>query len=184
VIDVAAILNALRVLRVRIPGRPRVTLPAAEVARLEAEHERLVGPIARLRAVADELATVPPRQAAAALAEVEELVRERLLRHEAEDDSQLYPAIERALGGDDPIAAMHRTHREVQRLGGLLARMTADLPDDGPGQEEANDFRRVLYGLDAILRLHVAQENELYHSLADTGRTRHPHAPAKTSERG
>ncbi|MDR3530754.1 MAG: heavy metal translocating P-type ATPase, partial [Rhodopila sp.] len=37
-IDVAAILNALRVLRVRIPGRPRVALPAAEVARLEAEH--------------------------------------------------------------------------------------------------------------------------------------------------
>ena len=41
VIDVAAILNALRVLRVRIPGRPRATLPVAEVARLQAEHERL-----------------------------------------------------------------------------------------------------------------------------------------------
>jgi soluble P-type ATPase len=102
VIDVAAILNALRVLRVRIPGRPRVALPAAEVARLEAEHERLVAPIARLRAVADELATASPQQAAAALAEVEELVRDR------------------ALGGDDPIAAMHRTHREVQQLGSLL----------------------------------------------------------------
>ena len=174
VIDVAAILNALRVLHVRIPGRPRVALPAAEVARLDAEHERLVGPIARLRAVADELATAPPRQAAAALAEVEKLVRERLLRHETEDDTQLYPTIERALGGDDPIAAMHRTHREVQQLGGLLTRMTADLPAEGPGQAEANDFRRVLYGLDAILRLHFAQENELYHSLADTDRTKHP----------
>ena len=29
---------------------------------------------------------------------------------------------------------------------------------------------RVLYGLDAILRLHVAQENELYHSLAESER--------------
>ena len=117
VIDVAAILNALRVLHVRIPGRPRLALPAAEVARLESEHQRLAGAIARLRAVADELATVSPGQAATALAEVEELVRERLLRHETEDDAQLYPAIERALGGDDPIAAMHRTHREVQQLG-------------------------------------------------------------------
>jgi heavy metal translocating P-type ATPase len=184
VIDVAAILNALRVLHVRIPGRPRVALPAAEVARLDAEHEHLIGPIARLRAVADELATVPPRQAAAALAEVEELVRERLLRHEAEDDTQLYPTIERALGGDDPIAAMHRTHREVQQLGSLLTRMTADLPPEGPGPAEANDFRRVLYGLDAILRLHFAQENELYHSLADTDRTKHPHGPSKASEGG
>ena len=184
VIDVAAILNALRVLHVRIPGRPRVALPAAEVARLDAEHEHLIGPIARLRAVADELATVPPRQAAAALAEVEELVRDRLLRHETEDDMQLYPTIERALGGDDPIAAMHRTHREVQQLGGLLTRMTADLPPEGPGPAEANDFRRVLYGLDAILRLHFAQENELYHSLADTDRTKLPHEPSKASEGG
>lgn len=180
-IDVAAILNALRVLRVRIPGRPRVALPAAEVARLEAEHECLLGPIARVRAVADELATMPPQQAAVALAEVEELVRERLLRHETEDDLQLYPAIARALGGDDPIAAMHRTHREVQHLGGLLTRMTADLPDEGPSQAEANDFRRVLYGLDAILRLHFAQENELYHSLADTDRTKRPHEPTKAA---
>ena len=34
-IDLAAILNALRVLRVRIPGRPRAALPAAEVARTQ-----------------------------------------------------------------------------------------------------------------------------------------------------
>ena len=41
------------------------------------------------------------------------------------------------------------------------------------------DFRRVLYGLDAILRLHFAQEDEMYHGLADTehGRT------ATTAER-
>jgi hypothetical protein len=31
-----------------------------------------------------------------------------------------------------------------------------------------NEFRRVLYGLDAILRLHFAQEDELYHGLAST----------------
>lgn len=167
-IDVAAILNALRVLRVRIPGRPRMPLPAGEVARLEAEHALLAGPLARLRTVADALATLPPREAAAALAEVETVVRERLLRHEAEDGARLYPAIERALGGDDPIAAFHRTHREVQRLGALLARMIADLPADGPGPPEVNEFRRVLFGLDAILRLHFAQENELYASLADT----------------
>jgi hypothetical protein len=29
------------------------------------------------------------------------------------------------------------------------------------------DLRRVLYGLDAILRLHMAQEEELYVSLGD-----------------
>ncbi|GAB0113910.1 heavy metal translocating P-type ATPase [Acidisoma sp. C75] len=167
VIDTAAILNALRVLRLRVPGRPHATLALAEVARLQAEHERLAGPLARLRIVADQLATLPPAEAAASLIAVDKLVREQLLRHEREDDTQLYPPIERALGGNDPIAAMHRAHREVQQLGSLLARMTADLPAEGPGPEEASDFRRVLYGLDAILRLHFAQEDELYHSLAE-----------------
>ncbi|HET6182309.1 MAG TPA: heavy metal translocating P-type ATPase [Acetobacteraceae bacterium] len=171
-IDVAAILNALRVLRIRIPGRPLRPMPATEVARLEAEHDRLAGPLAQLRAAADQLADLPPRQAAARLADIDLLVREQLLRHERDDDAHLYPAIEKALGGADPIAAMHRTHGEVQQLGRLLARMTADLSDKGPSQAETNDFRRVLYALEAILRLHFAQENELYYSLADTERAR------------
>ena len=99
---------------------------------------------------------------------VEAIVRERLLQHEREDEAELYPVIERALGGSDPIPAMHRTHREVQQLGGLLGRMVADLPPEGPDQAASNDFRRVLYGLEAILRLHFAQEDELYYGLADT----------------
>jgi hypothetical protein len=132
------------------------------------EHERLAGPLARVRAVADQPATLPPAEAVVALGTVENLVREQLLRHEQEDDAQLYPRIERALGGDDPIAAMHRTHREVQELGILLSRMVADLPPDGPDPSAMNEFRRVLYGLDAVLRLHFAQEDELYHGLAST----------------
>lgn len=166
-IDVAAILNALRVLRLRIPGRPLATLPAAEVARLRAEHERLAAPLSRLRSVADQLATLPPREAAAALVEVEAVLREHLLRHEREDDLRVYPEVARALGGGDPIAPMHRAHREVQLLGARLAGMVADLPPEGPGPEALNEFRHVLYGLDAVLRLHFAQEDELYHSLAE-----------------
>ena len=76
-------------------------------------------------------------------------------------------------------AAMHRTHREVQQLGGLLGRMVADLPAEGPDQAMANDFRRVLYGLDAILRLHFAQEEEMYYGLADTQRERRDTAAAR-----
>jgi heavy metal translocating P-type ATPase len=178
-IDVAAILNSLRVLRVRIPGRPLATLATAEVARLQAEHERLAGPLGQLRIVADQLTTLPPVEAAVALAQVDKLVRDHLLQHEREDDARLYPAIERALGGDDPIAAMHRTHRELQQLGGLLARMIADLPQEGPGPAETNDLRRVIYSLDAILRLHFAQENELYDSLAEGDTPRRDRGPTE-----
>ena len=42
-----------------------------------------------------------------------------------------------------------------------------DLPPEGPAREDLVDLRRVLYDLDAILRLHMAQEEELYVSLGD-----------------
>ena len=178
-IDVAAILNSLRVLRLTIPGRPRTALPAPAIAQLKAEHEDLSGLLARLRTLADQLGALPPAQAAAALTETETLVRERLLRHEREDDTRLYPLIEQILGGNDPMAPMHRTHREVQQLGNLLGRMVGDLPPGGPDEAMMRDFRRVLYGLDAILRLHFAQEDEMYYGLADTEHGR----AATTAER-
>jgi len=173
-IDVAAILNALRALLVRIPGLPGTTLPASEFARLRKEHEQLELPLARLRTTADDLATLPPRAAAEALIEVERLVREQLLHHEREDDMTVYPVIEHALGSADPMAPMHRTHREVQRLGHLLGRMVADLPPEGPDARACNDLRRLLYGLEAILRLHFVQENEIYFGLAEAERAGRP----------
>lgn len=124
-----------------------------------------------LRALADRLAALSPAEAAVALTEADTLVR-RLLRHEREDDTRLYPLIERMLGGSDATASMHRAHREVQQLGGLLGRMVTDLPPGGPAEESMNDFRRLLCALDAILRLHFAQEDEMYYGLADAEHAR------------
>ena len=170
VIDVAAILNSLRVLRVSIPGRSKITLPATEIAQLKSEHEDLSRLLDHLRALADRLAALSPAEAAVALTEADILAR-RLLRHEREDDTRLYPLIERMLGGSDPMASMHRAHREVQQLGGLFGRMVTDLPPGGAA-EELNDFRQLLYALDAILHLHFAQEDAMYYGLADAEHAR------------
>ena len=65
------------------------------------------------------------------------------------------------------MAAMSRTHREIQHLARLLSRIESDLPPEGPDPATVVDLQRVLYGLDAVLRLHFAQEDEIYHTLAD-----------------
>jgi len=57
--------------------------------------------------------------------------------------------------------------RSIFHLIGLYDRLVGDLPPEGPVREDLVDLDRVLYGLDAILRLHVAQEEELYVSLGD-----------------
>ena len=66
------------------------------------------------------------------------------------------------MGSDDATASMHRTHQEIFRRARLLDRLVRDLPPDGPSGDDRTDLQRLLYGLEAILRLHQAQEEDLY----------------------
>jgi heavy metal translocating P-type ATPase len=167
-IDVAVILNALRALRIPGIGGRRGALNAAKLDRLRLEHEQLAPIIEHVRAVADRLAVVPAETVGAELRELDALLRERLLPHERRDDAELYPMVAPLLGGDDPLAAMSRTHREIVHLARLLHRIAGDLPPGGPDPAMCRELKRILYGLDAILRLHFAQETEIFHSVAET----------------
>jgi hypothetical protein len=73
------------------------------------------------------------------------------------------------MGGDDPMAAMSGTHREIFRLARMLKQMTAHVPPEGPDAASLREFQRLLYALDAIVRLHCAQEDELFHALVEAG---------------
>ena len=66
---------------------------------------------------------------------------------------------------DDATAALHRTHTEIFHLVRSLGRIVDELGADGPTAEDRNDLQRALYGLDAILRPHMAQEEELSASI-------------------
>jgi len=166
-IDVAVILNALRALHVHGPREGRPALPPAELHALKTEHDELSPILERVRSTADRLGSIQAHEVAAELAYLNEMLREKLLPHEKRDDAQVYPAVARLIGGDDPMAAMSRTHREIQHLARLLSRIESDLPPEGPDPATVVELQRVLYGLDAVLKLHFAQEEEIYHTLAD-----------------
>lgn len=77
---------------------------------------------------------------------------------------------------------MHRTHQEIFRLARLLDRLVRDLPAEGPNSDDRTDLQRVLYGLEAILRLHQDQEEDLYLSIGDSGSaTRPPKSAAEAA---
>jgi iron-sulfur cluster repair protein YtfE (RIC family) len=136
-------------------------------ARLRAEHRELAPALARIRPLADGLGTMPP---AAALVELERTRRflvDTLIPHEENEDREVFPLLSRAVGNDDVTSALHRTHTEIFHLIRFTDRLVAEIPPEGPGLEDLTDLRRVLYGLDAILRLHMAQEEELYMALSD-----------------
>jgi hypothetical protein len=79
----------------------------------------------------------------------------------------MYPAVARLIGGEDPTAPMSRMHLEIAHMVRVLGRHLKELPPEGPGVEDIRDLRRILYGLDAILRLHFTQEDEAYIALLD-----------------
>lgn len=165
-IDVAAILNALRALGGGGLRRRSQTLAPEVVRKLRAEHQELQPVIERIQAMADQLDRREPRQLRGGLRELEDLLHERLLPHERGDESELYPALARLLGGEDPLASMSRTHREIVHLGRLYERRVSDLADEGPDEAERRELRRILYSLGAILQLHFIQEEEIFEAVS------------------
>jgi heavy metal translocating P-type ATPase len=166
-IDVAVILNALRALRHPVAVQRMSASDAALAHRFSAEHVTIRADLEQLRAAADALGVVPAGEAVAAVRKVHQLLVEDIEPHEAAEEHELYPALNKLLGGADPTATMSRAHAEISHQIRRLGRLLDDIGSGPPDPVDVADLRAVLYGLHAILRLHTAQEDESYLSLAE-----------------
>jgi heavy metal translocating P-type ATPase len=163
-IDVAVILNALRALA---PVPPEVRLTAADLGltrRFRAEHQAIRADTEELRAAAQGLGEPGAMDR---VRHVHKLLTREVWPHERAEESTLYPALNRVLGGTDPTAPMSRAHAEIAVQIARLGRLIDDIGDREPDETDATDLRDILYGLHAVLRLHTAQEDETYLSLGD-----------------
>lgn len=167
-IDVAVILNALRVLRDGPADRPTLT-PATEalIHRFSAEHDDLRDVLDAVRDAADRLTDDSGPKSLTTVADVHRRLTERLLPHEYAEEHELYPALAPTLGGPEATATMSRAHSEIDRLARRIAtHLTLAGPDGELAPEQLDDLRACLYGLHTVLRLHFTQEEENYFSLA------------------
>jgi len=90
--------------------------------------------------------------------------------HEEAEERELYPALDRILGSPDATATMSRAHAEIARQIRRLGQLLDDIGDEPPDDADIAELRALLYGLNAILSLHTAQEDENYLSLGDDPR--------------
>ncbi|WP_458315398.1 heavy metal translocating P-type ATPase [Mycolicibacterium brisbanense] len=168
-IDVTVILNALRALRanpttdVEVPADTETML-----RRFSAEHDELRDTLGVLRDSADLLAAAPDSTALQSLLTAHRLLVDRILPHEQAEETLLYPALARPLGGGEATATMSRTHAEIQRLADRIGAHAGLAEAAGAIQpDQIDDLLASLYGLYALLRLHFVQEEESYFTLAD-----------------
>ena len=164
-IDVAVILNALRALN---PGQGRTgrSMTAAAGRELHRSHLELIGNLDRLRSIVDELDDAGPERAAVMIAEANKLVQDQVVAHERDDEGHVYPQLARVLRESHGLSAMSRAHREILHLARLLERVAEDLPTEKVDRYLIRDAQRLIEAVETLVRLHTAQEEDIYEAVA------------------
>jgi heavy metal translocating P-type ATPase len=164
-IDVAVILNALRALSPAYTfGHPR--MPSVAVTELHEDHERLDETLQRLREIADTLDDVEPSEAVPLIAEADGLVADRIVTHERDDERLVYPRLLKFLNDAHGLSAMSRAHREILHLARLLGRIAGGLRPEDADRYLVRDAQRVIESIEALVRMHNAQEEDIYDHAA------------------
>jgi heavy metal translocating P-type ATPase len=166
-IDVAVILNALRALTSPL-GFAAAKLPPAAALALHQSHEKLGPALDRLREIADALDDAPPDSARALIEEAQRLVAERIVKHENDDESAVYPRISKYLRDPSLLAAMSRAHREILHSARLLSRLSSGLRLEPTDRYVVRDAQRVIESIESLVRIHSAQEEDIYEGAART----------------
>jgi heavy metal translocating P-type ATPase len=165
VIDVVVILNALRALT---PGYGHAGrhMTAAAGRELHNDHIVLIGKLDRLRSVTDALDDATPENGAALIREANKVIQEQVVVHERDDEGSVYPRLASILRESHSLSAMSRAHREILHLARLLARVVDDLPTEKVDRYLIRDAQRIIEAIETLVRLHTAQEEEIYEAVA------------------
>jgi len=160
-IDVAVILNALRALT---SGHKfgRQKMPAAAATTLRQDHKRMEPTLDRLREIADGLDAVEGAGAVTLISEADDIVSRQIVEHERDDERAVYPQVAKFLGDRHGLGAMSRAHREIIHMARLLRRLADGLTAQDTDHYLIRDAQRVIEGIEALVRIHNAQEEDIY----------------------
>jgi hypothetical protein len=122
------------------------------------EHELLLEHVEQLRVAAGDLLTLPAATRAELQTDAVAFLRGTLMPHTKEKERGLYAEVGRRLGHPDATAPMILDHLAI-------GERTAQLAETDP--EDVARLQELLYGLYALIRVHLWKEAELYDSLVE-----------------
>lgn len=135
------------------------------------EHGDLLPHVEILLRVADSVGSSTSQALLRATDGVYDFLANHLIPHAYAEDQALYPFVEKVMGAPHATDTMSRDHIEVGRLAEQLASLRSQLAAGQMNAYVANELRRVLYGLYALLKLHFAKEEEVYLPMLDANST-------------
>ena len=134
---------------------------------LRDEHRRQVARIEHLRTVADSIGVTPTTSLREAVGHMYLFLLHQVLPHAQAEEQVLYPTIGQLLGVSEATETMSRDHLEILRLIEELEAQWLHLFYAPLTTLDEQALRRVLYGLYAIITLHLAKEEEVYLPLLE-----------------
>lgn len=164
-IDVAVILNALRALFPAQHFLQAPSVPQDTVKALRQEHDIVRAKLDRLRELADALDSADAKNAISIIREANGLAA-AIVAHEKDDESHVYPSLVGYLGNGHGLSAMARAHREIMHLARLLDRIAAEASLTDIDRYLIRDAQRVIEAIESLVRLHNAQEEDIYEHSA------------------
>lgn len=134
---------------------------------LRDEHKELLPHLEHILALADGIEEGADPLLVERVRKIHGFLERDLLHHAHVEEQALYPVVATAMGAPEATATMSRDHLEIGRLVDELGIVNDQLDVGAITRRQANELRRLLYGLHAIVRLHFRKEEEVYLPLLD-----------------
>jgi iron-sulfur cluster repair protein YtfE (RIC family) len=131
------------------------------------EHKELIARIELLRTVADSIGSAPTEALREGVGQAYIFLIHQLIPHAQAEEQVLYPTVARLLRALEATDTMSWDHLEVIRLTEELEALRLHLFYAPLSESDEQALRRVLYGLYAIIGLHLAKEEEIYLPLLE-----------------
>ena len=126
------------------------------------EHKELIARIELLRTLADSIGSASAESIREGVGQAYTFLIHQLIPHAQAEEQVLYPTVARLLRAVEATDTMSRDHLEVIRLTEELEALRLHLFYAPLNESDEQALRRVLYGLYAIIKLHLAKEEEIY----------------------
>src|SRR6266480_3568075 len=130
--------------------------------RVRDEHRELMIRIELLRTLADSIGSTSAESIREGVGQAYTFLIHQLIPHAQAEEQVLYPTVGRLLRTVEATDTMSRDHLEIIRLTEELESLRLHLFYAPLTESDEQALRRVLYGLYAIIKLHLAKEEEIY----------------------